>query len=233
MDRRRHDRRDRFDLVLRPEDRGRVAGAWRPPTWRWRLGALVIGVLIGLVALVAFQQIMPARILPDPPSGFEPVPPVVRHCVRASGTARRVRPGRRVRHRGERTPVRGGQPRVVEPPGRRPVRGRRRLAGRRGPRGLLAALGHEADPARPGPERRLAGDHHRRRARRHERVQRQAGVDRLARPARDDHAVRVPGRAAGRPRLRHPCGAGGLARRAHVHAARARLLRRHQRAGSA
>ena len=31
------------------------------PTWRWRLGALVIGVLIGLVGLVAFQEIMSAR----------------------------------------------------------------------------------------------------------------------------------------------------------------------------
>ena len=54
----------------------KIAGVWREPgdrpTWRWRLGALVIGVLIGLVALVAFQQLMPARILPDPPSGFEP-----------------------------------------------------------------------------------------------------------------------------------------------------------------
>ena len=133
--------------------------------------------------------------------------------MRPPRTARRVRPGRRVRDRRERTPVRGGQPRMVEPPGRRPVRCRRRLAGRRGPRGLRAALGHEADPARPGPERRLARDHRRRRARRHERIQRQAGVGRLARPARDDHALRVPGRAPGRPRLRHPCGARGLARR--------------------
>ena len=54
----------------------KIAGVWREPgdrpTWRWRLGALVIGALIGLAALVAFQQLMPARILPDPPSGFEP-----------------------------------------------------------------------------------------------------------------------------------------------------------------
>jgi hypothetical protein len=28
------------------------------PTWRWRLGALLVGVLIGLVALVAFQEVM-------------------------------------------------------------------------------------------------------------------------------------------------------------------------------
>jgi hypothetical protein len=41
----------------------RIARVWREPgdrpTWRWRLGALVIGVLLGLVALVVFQQLMP------------------------------------------------------------------------------------------------------------------------------------------------------------------------------
>jgi hypothetical protein len=46
----------------------KIARVWREPgdrpTWRWRLGALVIGVLIGLVGLVAFQEIMFAKTDP-------------------------------------------------------------------------------------------------------------------------------------------------------------------------
>ena len=49
----------------------KIARVWREPgdrpTWRWRLGALVIGVLLGLVALVAFQQLMPPAHGPGPP----------------------------------------------------------------------------------------------------------------------------------------------------------------------
>ena len=52
----------------------KIARVWREPgdrpTWRWRLGALVIGVLMGLVALVAFQQIMPARTCGPPPASL-------------------------------------------------------------------------------------------------------------------------------------------------------------------
>ena len=117
---------------------------------------------------------------------------------------------------------------MVEPPGRRPVRGRHRVAGRRGPRHLLAALGHAADPARPGSQHRLAGDHGRRGARGDERRERQAGLGGLARPARDDHALRVPGGPPGRPRLRDPRGPRRLARAGHVHVVRGRLLRRHR-----
>ena len=55
----------------------KIARVWREPgdrpTWRWRLGALVIGVLMGLLALVAFQQMMPARTVPDPPFQVEPL----------------------------------------------------------------------------------------------------------------------------------------------------------------
>ena len=116
---------------------------------------------------------------------------------------------------------------MVEPPGGRPLRDRRRVAGGGRSRGLFAALGHAADPSRAGAEHRLARDHDRRRARGHERVERQAGVSGVARPARLDHALRVPVGAAGRAGLRHPRGSGRLARSEHVHAARRRLLRRH------
>ena len=55
----------------------KIARVWREPgdrpTWRWRLGALVIGVLLGLVALVVFQQLMPPRTVPGPPSQVEPL----------------------------------------------------------------------------------------------------------------------------------------------------------------
>jgi predicted acylesterase/phospholipase RssA len=55
----------------------KIAGVWREsgdrPTWRWRLGALVIGVLMGLAALVALQQMIPARIATAPPFPVEPL----------------------------------------------------------------------------------------------------------------------------------------------------------------
>jgi hypothetical protein len=55
----------------------RIARVWREPgdrpTWRWRLGALVIGVVLGLVALVVFQQLMPPRTAPDAPFRVEPL----------------------------------------------------------------------------------------------------------------------------------------------------------------
>ena len=55
----------------------KIARVWREPgdrpTWRWRLGALVIGVLLGLVALVVFQQLMPPRTVPDPSFKVEPL----------------------------------------------------------------------------------------------------------------------------------------------------------------
>src|SRR6185503_3326287 len=55
----------------------KIARVWREPgdrpTWRWRLGALVIGVLLGLVALVVYQQLMPPRTVPDPPFQVEPL----------------------------------------------------------------------------------------------------------------------------------------------------------------
>ncbi len=48
----------------------RIAGVQREPgdrpTWRWRVSALVIGVLIGLVALVVFQEMLFALSAPEP-----------------------------------------------------------------------------------------------------------------------------------------------------------------------
>ena len=216
-----HDLHDRLLLVLRAEDRARVARAGRSADV-----AMAAGRARDRRADRSGRagRVPGDHVRQDRPGVFSPV---VGDRVRASGTARRVRAGRRVRDRRERAPVRGGQPGVVEPPGGCPVRCRRRLAGRRGSRGVRAPLGHEGDPPRPGPERRLARDHHRRRARRHERVHRQAGVRQLARSARDDHALRLPGRAPDRPRLRHSCRPGRVARREHVHLRGERLLQRH------
>jgi len=47
----------------------RIAGVQREPgdrpTWRWRVSALVIGVLIGLLALVVFQEMLFALAVPE------------------------------------------------------------------------------------------------------------------------------------------------------------------------
>ena len=207
----------------------KIAGVWREPgdrpTWRWRLGALVIGVLMGLVALVAFQQIMPARTAGPP----------LRLSLRLWWATVCGLPGL--------LGVFGlAVVYVIGVSGRQFEEDSREWWSRLG--GVLfgvavgwlvvAGLAVYAPPwvmrltglaqglsvawlvtTVAGVRAAMSGS-----------TGKPGSVD-LARPARDDHALRLPGRAADRPRLRHPCGAGGMARRPHVHRRGARLLRRH------
>jgi hypothetical protein len=176
------------------------------PTWRWRLGALLIGVVIGLVALVAFQEVMLARSAEGAPrlwwATVWGLPGLLGVFALAVVFVIGVS-GRQFEEDSREWWSRLGGV----------------LLGVAGGWLVVAGLAVYAPPAvmaavrgRQGPERRLAPDHHRWRARRYERVHRQVGFPQLARGARPDHAVRLPDRAPGGPRLRHSWGPGRVER---------------------
>ena len=72
------------------------------PTWWWRLLGLIVGSVIGLAVLALLQRLF---LTPSP----VPYSALACNGVVVSGTARHVRPGRGVRNRHQRPPVRRGQ----------------------------------------------------------------------------------------------------------------------------